>query len=897
MRVHLFLLAALLLSFGASTISFAQWTLAVPGSLASQTHTLFGPRGLCPNPVPWIPQTTLHLHTEADPIARWSFEDPVYAPICTPGMMPAGQISLVSTPGNLTTLSQRRDFVIVANDTANNLRLAANHPSANIHLDLYSSSPVATGMVDRMTAYSNGKFDFRIGNWNCNTGIVRFEAEPKLLPSASQPTIKLYRPTGMTFTCPNPESFAWWITVGANPAGFPYTGSLEFCSTTTPTAIGSESVNRLMTILRDGNVGINEREPLALLHVNNGAVLFANDVGVTTGSTPISGAGTRLMWIPERRAFRAGAVGVDLTDPSKATRWDDANIGNYSWAGGMDSEADAEGSIVHGQNCVSDGDWTAVFGMTNTAGTGGDYCLVAGQQNEVDAHSSVVLGTYCSVDGAYANTAIGQACTAGSILAYESHGNVALGHGCRAIDRDSFASGFSCHSEGHYAHTFGLDNLASEQEGYAFGSHIEIDTANAMLLGYGYNETNRFRPSASNVVELTVLSKSPTVTIRNLLSAGDGESEWPDSAGSVGINYTKPVNRLEVQGGVVIGSYANGYVGSLPRADVDHRYRLVVEGAIITGDDLTAYGGHQLYVNGTAYCTGGVWTPSDSSLKEDIQPYTSGLDEVLQINPITYRFKPGKVNDAGEIHVGVRAQELAAVLPVTVRQDTLVHSRIVSGGEAKLSEVPLSFDTTHTTTKTQYTPFETETVSEERLSIRQEDLVYTLINATKTLHYKSDTLQETIQNLADSLVQRLEVMEDSVSTLSSRVDSLELLFTSLQAQLDSVRNAVAENSISPSFQKSSRSSFDDRVFLEQNRPNPFSSQTEISMFVQEEISGTTKLQIHNMESGSLVGSFDVPKNTVHTITFSSSGLPSGVYVYSLSADGRVLASKKMLICK
>ncbi len=811
--------------------------------------------------------------------------------------MPAGQISLVSTPGNLTALSQRRDFIVVANDTANHLRLAANNHNANIHLDLYSSSPVATGMVDRMTAYSSGKFDFRIGNWNCNTGMIRFEAEPKLASNNGEPTIKLYRPTGMTFSCPDPESFAWWITVGSNLAGNPYTGSLEFCSSTTATPIGSESVQRLMTILRGGNVGINEREPLALLHVNNGAVLFANDIGVTTGSTPTSGAGTRLMWIPERRAFRAGAVGVDILDPLKATRWDDSNIGNYSWVGGMDSEADGEGSLVHGQNCVSDGDWSSVLGLNNATGYGGDYCLIAGRDCESDSHSSVTLGWGCTTDGAYGNTAIGVSNTAGLTLISESHGNVALGHGCKATHRDAFATGFYCHSEGYYSHTLGLDNSAIQQESYAFGSHIEVDTAMALLLGYGFSETERFRPSASSVVELTVLSKSPTVTIRNLLSEGDGETSWPDSAGCVGINYPSPINRLEVRGGVVIGSSVNGYVGSLARTSVDHQYRLVVEGPIITGDNLTSYSGHQLYVNGTAYCTAGVWTPSDSTIKEDIQPYLPGISEVMQINPITYRFKSGKVNDAGEVHVGVRAQELAAILPITVRRDTLIHSKIVSGGEAILSEVPLSFDTTHTTGRVRYTPFTSESVSEERLSIRQEDLVYTLINAVKTLYFHQDTLRLKQDELEDSLNQRLETMEDSVGILSKRVDSLAQVIASMQVALDSIRGSVIEKVGSSSFQKSSNSTLDDRVFLEQNKPNPFSSETEISMFVPEEFTGVIRLHVHSMVNGSLVGSFTVPKNVVHTVTFSSSGLPSGVYVYSLTADQRLLASRKMLISR
>src|SRR4030067_1286233 len=49
----------------------------------------------------------------------------------------------------------------------------------------------------------------------------------------------------------------------------------------------------------------------------------------TTGDTPASGAGTRIMWIPSKYAFRAGTV--------DGTHWDDANIGSWSVAFVLDN--------------------------------------------------------------------------------------------------------------------------------------------------------------------------------------------------------------------------------------------------------------------------------------------------------------------------------------------------------------------------------------------------------------------------------------------------------------------------------------------------------------------------------------------------------------------------------
>jgi hypothetical protein len=64
---------------------------------------------------------------------------------------------------------------------------------------------------------------------------------------------------------------------------------------------------------------------------------------------------------------------------------------------------------------------------------------------------------------------------------------------------------------------------------------------------------------------------------------------------------------------------------------------------------------------------GGSWTnSSDIRLKQDIKPYKSGLQDVIQINPITYHYNEKSGFDTKPEYVGIIAQELKEIAPYMV---------------------------------------------------------------------------------------------------------------------------------------------------------------------------------------------------------------------------------------
>lgn len=100
------------------------------------------------------------------------------------------------------------------------------------------------------------------------------------------------------------------------------------------------------------------------------AALGAYDGGTHSGGIPVEGEGTRLMWYPNKAAFRAGEVrsGVHRADeypsPLQTTgaEWDDVNVGYHSVALGLASQASGDNAFAAGKAAYATGESTVAMG-------------------------------------------------------------------------------------------------------------------------------------------------------------------------------------------------------------------------------------------------------------------------------------------------------------------------------------------------------------------------------------------------------------------------------------------------------------------------------------------------------------------------------------------------------
>jgi len=86
----------------------------------------------------------------------------------------------------------------------------------------------------------------------------------------------------------------------------------------------------------------------------------------------------------------------------------------------------------------------------------------------------------------------------------------------------------------------------------------------------------------------------------------------------------------------------------------------------------TDQGAYNLQCNGTGVWGAGAYVNgSDERIKDDIEPITSGLDVVKNLNPVTYRYKESWTKDQS-VQTGFIAQELLAALEDQIYVDGVV---------------------------------------------------------------------------------------------------------------------------------------------------------------------------------------------------------------------------------
>lgn len=214
-------------------------------------------------------------------------------------------------------------------------------------------------------------------------------------------------------------------TVGGNGVGFYFFNGTQWIPIT-QTITG----NTLDQSYDQGGAGVGKN-----IEATDGAVRINGDDGfLVTGTygsgntidTEITGTGTRMFFNPRNAAFRAGYA--------ENNRWDDVNMGEYSFAVNRNSEASGFGSVSLGYGSAAIGDYSVAMGRLNQANgessssignscfAFGDRSFASGNFTNASGNNSTTFGDRTHTDG-WASTAFGKNNTS------SSYGEMVIGIG------------------------------------------------------------------------------------------------------------------------------------------------------------------------------------------------------------------------------------------------------------------------------------------------------------------------------------------------------------------------------------------------------------------------------------------------------------------------------------
>ncbi len=492
------------------------------------------------------------------------------------------------------------------------------------------------------------------------------------------------------------------------------------------------TLSNALTILRNGDHGIGTLNPRARLHVADSSVLFSGAPFLSGGpyaNPPVSGNGVRMMWYPQKAAFRAGVVNTN--------DWDRDSIG--------------VGSFAAGNSNLARGDFSSAIGSNNNAT--GPFSFAGGSQSSATDRASFAFGEAAEATG-YQSIALGSTAKANGFNA------ISIGSGTRALGIGAASMGYFATAPGTTAYSFGNNTIAAGSPSVAIGINAKAQFDNSMSIGYFteasgsnsivmgfYNDMNTagklfeigngIASARSNA--LTILQNGNTgigvvnpsfklevgsrMLIRNGGSLAQSAGIWLNNTANssspafigmandnnlvglfgntgggwgltmntnngnvgIGLNTALPARPLSFPpsigekillypGGV--GEVGIGVYGNELRLHADNPGAAVSFGTQDNAGTFTQAGrfqlsgGFGLYVNGNIWANGNTYA-SDQRFKQNITPITNPLQKLLQINGVEYEMKTDsfqKNNFQIGRQIGLLAQNVETVVPEAVNE-------------------------------------------------------------------------------------------------------------------------------------------------------------------------------------------------------------------------------------
>ena len=676
-------------------------------------------------------------------------------------------------------------------------------------------------------------------------------------------------------------------------------------------------------IYDDDSIGIGTSNPQTLVHVKDGGFLAEG----ANGTVPPLGPGTRMMWMPNEKAFRAGEV--------NQSQWDGPNVGDHSVAFGQNNTASGNFSAAVGQGNTASGAGSFVSGSGNTAS--GPFSIAMGQNNGASFQNTVAIGQN-AIANSLNSIAIGQNVVASGQNA------IVLGSNANATSNNAFATGNMTNATGFNSTAMGFNTTAVGNTATAMGTNTSASAPSATAMGAGTNANGDFCTATG--LATTASIHASFAANENTMAIGTNTSAF--GFGTLANQYAAfAMGRTTQATGQVALATGNNTIASGTHATTfGDSTRASGVNAIATGNRTLASGTNAVTfgdtTNATALnsfaagrnVTASAWTShifGAGGLNNTIANSfwigynTTGGTPTFFVGPTGAPPAGAPTPPAEGVGIGTTTPGFALDVvsgqaakpgggPWLATSDRRLKTNIEDydqGVDALMKFRPVTYhynEESGLPTDRRFVGLVAQEVQEvapdmvvpysggegqDYLAVDPNELTYMLVNATREQQEVIDSIETGNQELLDELEDLKNDLQDQAAEnaeLKNDLDEMRALLSDMKIALEEVCNNGCDNISN----RKAGEQTEGTAALFQNMPNPFRQNTTIRYYLPE---GSTKASITVYDlKGTALNSFELPVVSGYgSIEISGQMLPVGQYLYTLVVDGREIDTKKMIL--